>query len=328
MNQRPKDARPICWVLSDGKAGNETQALALAEALGLEPQLKQLAARPPWRWLPPAAWLAPLSALDRKRSGLLPPWPDLLISSGRQTVAPARAIRAESRGRTFGVQILDPRIAPRHFDLVVAPEHDRLSGANVLTSCGALNRVTPARLAAAAEHWATRLAHLPQPRIAVLIGGASRRHRFTTAAAARLAVQLTQVQEDQGVGLMVTASRRSDPATVATLRDGLQPAAMDFWDGQGENPYLGYLALAEAIVVTADSVTMVSEAATTGKPVHVVAMEGGGAKFERFHQALRRDGITRPFDGRIGQWDYPCLDEAARIAAEVRRHLDARSLSE
>ena len=96
------------------------------------------------------------------------------------------------------------------------------------------------------------------------------------------------------------------------------------WDGQGENPYLGFLALADAFVVTEDSVSMISEAASTGKPVYVAALEGGGRRFRLFHHNFRAAGITRPFDGTLDFWQYDPPDDTARVAAEVRRRLAAR----
>jgi hypothetical protein len=90
------------------------------------------------------------------------------------------------------------------------------------------------------------------------------------------------------------------------------------WDGSGENPYFAMLGLADAIVVTADSVNMVSEAAATGKPVHVVPLEGGSKKFARFHRAMEEAGITRPFRGAIEQWTYRPPDDAACAAAVIR----------
>ena len=121
---------------------------------------------------------------------------------------------------------------------------------------------------------------------------------------------------------MVTASRRSGAETVAVLRGALAGLSAVFWDGTGENPYWGYLGLAEAILVTADSVTMVSEAASTGKPVYVIELDGGSAKFERFHRGLVDAGVTRPFHGRLEFWDYPSVNETAGIAAEIGRRLN------
>ncbi|MDH3595499.1 MAG: mitochondrial fission ELM1 family protein [Rhodospirillales bacterium] len=316
--------QPCCWVLSDGKAGTEVQSLGLAEALELEPEIKRFEIRAPWRWLPPSLWVQPFRALASGGARLAPPWPEVLIASGRLTAAPALAVRRASRGATFAIQIQNAKVAPRRFDLVVAPRHDRLSGANVLSMLGALHRVTPRRLADAAARLAPRLAHLPRPRIAVLIGGTSKAYRMTPRGARRLATQLASLARDQGVGLMITVSRRTGAENEALLRAELKGVQAAFWDGQGDNPYLGYLGLADALIVTSDSVTMISEAAATGKPVHVVEMAGGSAKFRRFHAAMREAGITRPFAGRIEDWSYAPLDETARIAAEVKRRLEGR----
>jgi len=321
MTGTAASSRPPCWVLSDGKAGTEVQSIGLAEALGLEPEVKRLKIKAPWRWLPPPLWPAPLRSLDADGAVLAPPWPEILIAGGRLTAAPAAAIRRAARGGTFAVQIQDSKIDPRRFDLVVTPEHDRLRGANVLTTRGALHRVTPARLAAAAARLAPRLSGLPRPLVAVLIGGANRAYRLTPALVARLTADLTALARDQGASLLVTVSRRTGAEQEADLRAGLAGVAAEFWDGNGENPYLGYLGLADALVVTGDSVTMISEAAATGKPVHVVELPGGTAKFRRFHAGMGAAGITRPFAGRLESWDYPPLEETARAAAEIRRRL-------
>jgi mitochondrial fission protein ELM1 len=168
-----------CWVLSDGKAGGEAQSLGLAEALGLAPEIKRIEVRAPWRWLPPAVWPNSLWTLAPGGARLAPPWPAILIACGRLTAAPALAVRRASCGASFAIQIQDAKIAPRRFDLVVVPQHDRLRGANVVTTRGALNRVTPRRLAGAAARLAPQLAHLPRPRVAVLIGGTGKAHRMT-----------------------------------------------------------------------------------------------------------------------------------------------------
>lgn len=312
-------SRPPCWVLSDGKAGTEVQSIGLAEALGLEPEVKQLKIKAPWRWLPPPLWPAPLRSLGAGGAVLTPPWPEVLIAGGRLTAAPAAAVRRAGRGATFAVQIQDSKIDPRCFDLVVTPEHDRLRGANVMTTRGALHRVTPARLSAAASRLAPRLDGLPRPLVAVLIGGANRAYRLTPALVAGLTADLTELARDRGASLLVTVSRRTGAEQEAALRAGLAGVAAEFWNGTGENPYLGYLGLADALVVTGDSVTMISEAAATGKPVHVVELPGGTAKFRRFHAGMRAAGVTRPFDGRLESWDYPPLEETARVAAEIRR---------
>ena len=256
---------------------------------------------------------------------LAPPWPDLLIAAGRRSVALSIALRRRSGGAIFTVQILDPAVSPARFDLVIAPRHDRIharhAGGNVIATLGALTRVTPARLAEAAAASAPTLGHLPHPRVAVLIGGASKTHRLDRATAAALGERLAALSREQGAGLMVTASRRTPADCAAVIREHLGSASAVMWNGQGENPYFGFLALADRIVATCDSVSMVSEACATGKPVHVYELPGGGAKFELFHRALRDAGITRPFTGAAESWRYPPFDDTARAAAEVRRRM-------
>ena len=313
-----------CWVLTEGHVGMVNQAVGLAEAMGLAPEIKRLAVRTPWKHLPPRLWVKALSAAGPGGDRLEPPWPDLLISCGKRSVAPALAIRRASRGRTFAVHIQTPPVDPGRFDLVVAPAHDRLTGPNVFVTRAAVHRVTPARLEQAAARFAPLLANLPRPLVAVLIGGSNGRHRLTPELTARVAEQLAALSRSRGIGLAVTASRRTGVENEAILRNRLSGASAVVWDGQGENPYFGYLGLADAVVVTADSVSMVSEAVSTGKPVHVVDLPGASRRIGRFHASLRDAGMTRRFDGTLDSWHYAPPDDTARAAAEVWRRLRDR----
>lgn len=313
-----------CWVVTEGADGMENQCIALARALGCKPSVKRIRMRRPWRWLPPRHNPAGLGQLDPAADQLAPPWPALLIACGRQSVVPSIAVRQVSRGRCFTVQLQDPKTALDRFDLVVAPRHDRLAGPNVIETIGGLNAVSEASLAEAAERFGPRYAALPRPRVAVLIGGHNRVYRLTEAIARNLGARLAELARREGAGLMVTLSRRTPGRVRGLLAEALAGLPAEIWDGEGENPYFGMLALADAVVVTADSVNMVSEAATTGKPVHVVELAGGSIKFRRFHRALREAGITRPFEGRLESWRYAPLDDTARVAAEVARRLGAR----
>ncbi len=323
----PPDTRApdTCWVMTDGTIGMEVQCVGLAEALGFEPRVKRIQVTKPWRWLPPQLVPDPLATIGPKRDPLTPPWPELLIASGRQTVASSMAIRRASGGRTFTVQIQNPVVDPARFDVVVAPRHDRLTGPNVIETVGGLNRITEARLSAAAAKFGPAFAHLPRPLIVVALGGNNRVYRFTRTIARRLGEDLARLCRAEGAGLLVTASRRTAPGTLALLRAALKGCAAEIWDGEGDNPYLGYLGLADALVVTGDSVNMVCEAATTGKPVYVVELAGGSAKFARFHRALRQAGATRPFAGRLEHWSYQPLRDTETAAAEIQRRLAARA---
>lgn len=313
-----------CWVVTDGKAGMESQCLGLAEQLGLTPAIKRIRPRFPWSALPPQLWVAPLAALSDGGDRLAPPWPDLLIATGRATVAPALAVRRANPG-TVVVQIQNPTVDPARFDLVIAPVHDRLDGANVLSTAGALHRVTQDRLAEAAEAFRARYAALKRPLIGVLIGGPNRQYRLSAATADRLGRTLAEAAAASGGSLAVTPSRRTGEENLRRVAEALDGVPADIWDGTGDNPYFGILALADALVVTGDSVNMVTEACAAGKPVYVFDLDGGSAKFARFHAAMREKGLTRPFTGEIGDWQPPALDDMDRAVAAVRRLLDGRS---
>jgi mitochondrial fission protein ELM1 len=312
------DDPPTVWVLHDGKAGMANQVIGLAEALGWPFIEKRLVIRPPWRFLTPGLWFASLHAVDPSGAPLRPPWPEIVIGCGRNTVALARAIKRRSGGKSFWVQVQDPRFARGEADLVVAPAHDPAPGANVFRTLGAVHRVTPEKLADAAQRFAPLFVSLPRPLVAVLVGGDNGVYRLTEACFVTLCDQLAALAA-QGFGLAITPSRRTTPARLALLQEKLKTARAYVWDGSGDNPYFGMLGTADAIIVTADSVSMVSEAAATGKPVYIAELEGGSRKFARFHQAMREAGITRPFSGTIEDWHYPRLEDTPRAAAEIRR---------
>jgi hypothetical protein len=304
--------------LHDGKIGMANQVRGLAEALGWPFTEKRLAIRMPWRFLPPALWLAPSLALDPAAARLEPPWPDIVIACGRNSVAPARLVKRASGGRTFWVQVQDPRFARSEIDLIVAPRHDPAPGENVFRTLGAVHRVTTAKLAADAARWAPVFASLPRPLVAVLIGGDNSVYRLSEQSFGALCDRLVALAKS-GVGLAITPSRRTGDTQRALLQKRLAGLPAYVWDGSGDNPYFGMLGAADAILVTADSVSMISEAAATGKPVHIVELEGGSDKFARFHREMREAGITRPFNGTLEHWQYAPLEDTARAAADIRR---------
>lgn len=300
------------WVLHDGKAGMASQSLGLAEATGFPFVEKILDIRPPWAWLPPQLWIAPLAA-----ARLSPPWPDAAIGCGRLAAAPVLAIRRASGGRCVAVQIQDPRVGHGEFDLMVVPGHDSYRGERVEVSLGAIHRVTPEKLAAERARFPQYEA-LPRPVVSVLVGGANRSYRLGPDRLGAIADEIAAAVRAAGGSVLATASRRTGAAGIALLRERLAGVPGEVWDNAGDNPYFAYLAVADHILVTADSVSMTSEAAATGKPVHIIGLDGGDAKFARFHTAMRAAGITRPFTGTLDTWSYTPPDDTARAGAAVR----------
>jgi len=312
----------ICWVLTDDKAGTRHQCTGLATRLGWTAPLV-LTSRPRWPWsaLPARWWGAPLWSQKAEGAKLAPPWPDLLIVSGRGAVALGPAIRRASHGRTKLVAVQDPRLPLDRFDLVIAPRHDGLAGANVLAIDGALTGVTPERLEQARAEF-SHLATLPSPRIGVLIGGGNRHFRFTATEADAIGQQLRTLAA-HGASIMVTTSRRTDPAAQTALLAALDTHAAFVWDGHKSgpgNPYWGFLAWADHLLVTADSVSMLCEAISSGCPTEILPLPAKrlDGKFSRFHHDLQERGLCRLFEGRLTEFSPPPFDETGRAALAVQ----------
>ncbi len=233
---------PSADILSEPLAGLQTQALGLAEAAGLQPVVHALHPRAPWRWMAARTWPAPLRAVRLPSLG-----DGVVIGAGGVAARVAAALRRPGRP---AVQVQHPRMDPARFDLIVVNRHDELTGRNVVVTRTALHRVTPARLAQAAATWEPQLVHLPRPLVAVLVGGSNGRYRFDVPVAEALGAELARMMREDRVGLALTPSRRTSPAALAALRAALEPLGAWLWDGHGENPYFGLLALADAIVVT------------------------------------------------------------------------------
>jgi mitochondrial fission protein ELM1 len=312
---------PSCWVITDGKAGMENQCLGLAEALGIKPIVKRIKLRSPWKQLSPFLRHGLSHAFSVEGDAITPPWPDILIATGRASIPASLYVRRMSQKKeakgTFTVQIQNPVIDPSRFDLVIVPRHDTLSGSNVMTTRGSLHRVTAEMLKHEAEKFLPQIEHLAKPRIAVLIGGSNAVYSLTSREMKMIASQLAEIAAREG-SLMITPSRRTGHENVTLLKEALHGTQSYIWDGQGTNPYYGLLGLADVIIVTCDSVNMVCEACSTGKPVMVINLPGGSEKFRRFHQAMRDDGMTRPFTGHIEKWHYAPLDDMKLVAQRIQ----------
>jgi len=321
------------WAIWErGAAGMQSQALGLAEALYTTegfalPQGFEIALRAPQKWLPMHPLFAGLSALTPETLAPLQDyvqqqgWPDLVIASGRKAAFAALAIRKASGGKTRTVLTQDPRSNPRHWDLLVVPEHDRVRGPNVLLTHGALHRVTRFKLDSGANSIRGECAMLPSPRVAVLVGGSNRNFTLDEDWMREFVGQLRRMVERSGCGILATVSRRTGEAETNILRGGLASLPAILWDGKGPNPYFGYLGLADAIVVTCESISMISEACSTGKPVLVARLPGSSKRFEQFYDSLLLRGLIQWFDGRLMQWENGRIDDMDHIARDIRDRL-------
>lgn len=318
----------LCWVLTDGKIGDEVQCLGIAEALGLNPERRHVAPRGRYAWAMPYGPIDPHEAPGHAGSPLAPPFPDLAIAAGRRAVPYLRALKRASKGATFTVFVKDPYWSRQAMDLIVVPEHDRLRGANIFAAVTPANRLTASVLAAERAAPNLRIAGLPRPRVALVLGGNSQHHRFEKHDIDALAAIALDVAQS-GCGLMVTPSRRTPPilleaivAALGQLPDTLKRNVF-LWTGEEPNPYAAILANADAIVVTGDSVNMVGEVTATGAPVHVYEPSGGHAKIKVYLDRLQSQGAIRRWRGRLEDWRYQPINATPLIAQEIARRYSA-----
>lgn len=322
------DAKDTPWTLADGRAGNLRQALALAAALGHGASRHwTLEARAPWRWVAPRAWPMSSHAFGADFAQALLSPPQLAIGCGRRAALATRLLR-EHGGKV--VQILDPRIDTRHWDLVVAPEHDGLRGDNVLALLGSLHPVDDLWLAEGRRDFPA-LGLLPRPRIAVLVGGPSPHWPLADAAFIAMLDAISTGVHAQGGSLLATASRRTPQSWRTALRKAVAQGPGACWTGDdtpapaqaggGDNPYPGLLGWADRIVCSADSVNMLSEACAGFAPVFVLGRERLDGRLRGFVERLRELGRVRDADAELEPFAAEPLRETARIAAIVRERL-------
>ncbi|WP_299437027.1 mitochondrial fission ELM1 family protein [uncultured Rhodospira sp.] len=329
---------PSVWALLDGLAGSNAQTRGVVRALGLPCLELPLAYAREWPWQRLAGHVRPTP--ETRAHLLAAPPPRLIVTTGRRAGAVARGLKhalAARDGRAPRLlHIQDPRFGHDDFDRLIVPAHDRhverlTRRPNVTVVTGAPHPLTVERLAAAADDWRSAVAALPRPWIAVLVGGDSGRRRLDAPVARRLVEQAQALARRAGGSLMVTTSRRTRPDAVAALHESLGaslsgPHRLHAWtpDPAG-NPYLGFLGLADGVIVTGDSMSMLTEATTPAKPLYIFAPPGWArAPHARFHAQLVEAGAARPLDDETPwqAWTGVPINPAATIAAEARALLD------
>jgi len=317
------------WVLDDPRAGTAAQAIGIAERLGVPFRRIPLT----WNWMAHVAGLGRWGSLfglgASARAGMVgrsleAAPPALVISSGSRSAAVALWLKERWGCRI--VHCMRPGIGALlcipQFDLLVIPHHDRPpKGANVLPVLGAPHRVSPLMLRQAEAAWRERLAHLPHPRVALLVGGPIHGTEMVPALAHRLGKTVARLAAERGGAVLATTSRRTGTEATDALAAGLSRVlhVLYRWGEPGENPYHGFLASADAIVVTADSVSMISEACATAVPVLVALPELAGSRHRRLIATLERAGQVRLLGDDLSPWPRGHLDEADRVAAVIRQ---------
>lgn len=268
------------WAVTTGEIGMRTQARGLAEAVADD-----------------VVEITVTSAWPRPNPRPCPPWPNVMVSCGRRSARWALAARRASSGESLAVHVQDPRRDAEAFDLVIAMEHDEIrEGRNVIKVATALHDLTPAKLESEANAWRSRFESLGRPLIGVAVGGTLRGRAFTLEDADKLIAGLSRAKSGTDGAIAITPSRRTPPEVIARFRDvfGADPRVF-LWDLEGDNPYRAILALADRMVVTSDSVSMVSEALAATGPVEIFDL--GFARHVDFVQDLVDRRLARRFEG-------------------------------
>ncbi|MSO98593.1 MAG: nucleoside-diphosphate sugar epimerase [Rhodospirillaceae bacterium] len=332
---------PLIWVLIDDRPGNAGQALGVAEALnvaGARPFIEKHIRYSSLGKLPNIVRGSSLIGVtDDSVAALVAPWPDVVIAAGRRTAPVARWIKKVSHLRqgfdgqagknVILAQIMNPgAVGAADFDLIAIPNHDceRPDGdlPNALRITGAPHRFSPARLAAESKLWTPRLAHMPRPYFALLVGGATRQRPFPSGLAADVGAKVSAMAKVAGGSVLLSTSRRTGPEAEAVLTAVIDAPVQAFLWGKREegadNPYAGFLALADAMVVTGDSVSMCSEACANPGSVYIYApADMVSPKHARLHRELYALGAARPFDGMHTPFSHAPLNAATAVAGRI-----------
>jgi len=308
------------WGLVDDRTGHTGQVLGVIGKLGLPFILKRLEYN--WKTHLPASLIgASLTSVDKSHSAPVgAPWPALVIAAGRRTIPVAHYIKKKSP-KTIIAYLMWPGSA-KGFDFIAVPKHDRHhAGDTIITTVAPLHAVTPETLAAAREAWLSRFTHLPRPWIAVTLGGNTKHGKYAPADWREL---ITRARDLAPTGtLMVTTSRRTPKEALDIIAPLLEGSShlLHRWDMDKDNPYLGLLGCADAIIPTGDSLSMCTEACVSGKPVYIFAPEHAvPKKHQRLHQALYEKELARPLDETSTLDWKPAggMDDAGLVAAALK----------
>ncbi len=320
--------KKVLWILIDNRMGSVGQARGIAQHLNHEhfDIIEKPIDYTKLSGLPNFVRHKTLIGLtSESKKAFHAPWPDMVLSISRRTVPVARYIK-KNNPQTKLIQIMHPgETGLDEFSLVLLPEHDKdkTYHKSFRYLIGAPHRVTPDVLLQAKEKWEETFKDLPKPLTAIIIGGAIKDRQFTLENAKQLAEKIIAFKKKIGGSILITTSRRTGETAQKLIMEALKdiPAHTFVWGDKNENPYLGYLACADNIIVTGDSVSMASEACGTNKPVFV--FEGQSwltKKHYRFIHALYENRYAVPLDARyINFKPSASLNAAIDAAREIER---------
>ena len=306
-------------LLTEGMHGMISQVEGMAKALNTDYIHKIVRLNFPWNLIPPK--FTPISDIVLKDKINMDnnEIPDLIISCGRKSVIPSIFFKKKN-SKIFTIHIQDPKVSLKNFDAIVAPEHDNLKGDNVYNSKGAIHYITEMEISKAREYLSEKIKS--EKIISLILGGPNKYYSFNSDQIINLFDQVKSIFVSNGYRVIIIPSMRTPKETInLAIRE--MSSCGHVVDKVDKQAYLSAYALANYVIVTCDSTSMISEAATSGKPIFVAHMKAkkNNYRFKRFFELFKQMGITRDLGEKVESWTYNKHNEAQRIATEIKNKI-------
>tara|TARA_Y100001970_G_C14231599_1_gene858987 strand:- start:2360 stop:3307 length:948 start_codon:yes stop_codon:yes gene_type:complete len=306
-------------LLTEGMHGMISQVEGMAKALNTEYSHKIVRLSFPWNFTPPK--ITPISNIILKDKIYIDnnETPDLIISCGRKSVIPSIFLKRKN-SKIFTIHIQDPKVNIRNFDAIVAPEHDNLNGDNIYKSKGAIHYITEQEISNAKEYLADKIRG--EKIVSLILGGPNKYYSFNSNQIINIFNQIKSIFVSNGYKVIVIPSMRT-PKEIIDLAIKEMGSFGHVVNKIDKQAYLSAYAIANYVVVTCDSTSMISEAATSGKPLFVAHMKTkkNNYRFKRFFELFKQMGITRELGEKVETWTYNKHNEAQRIAIEIKNKI-------
>ena len=306
-------------LLTQGMHGMLSQVEGMAKALNTEFNHKIVRLSFPWNFVTPK--FTPISEIILKDKTYLTENEnlDLIISCGRKSVIPSILLKKKNP-KIFTIHIQDPKVRLKNFDIIIAPEHDNLTGENVFNSKGAIHYITESEINTAKPYLTNKIKS--QKIVSLILGGPNKHYSFDEDQLVKIFNEIRSNFISKGYEIIVIPSIRT-PKTIIDLaikEFGTEGYVANSVDKQA---YLSAFALATNIVVTCDSTSMISEAATSGKPIYVAHMKPkrDNYRFKKFFKLFKEIGIIRDLGEKVENWTYDKLNEAERLAVTINNKM-------
>ncbi len=304
-------------LLTEGLHGMISQVEGLAKALDLDYFHEKIELNIPWNLTPPS--LTPTKKFVFKNQ--INKDYDVIISCGRKSIIPSIFLKKNSNKKIINIHIQNPKVSLKHFDFVVAPDHDSIHGPNVIISKGAIHYLTINEIDEAKDYLENKI-EKEKDVLTLILGGPTKYYKYSNDNIIQIFSKINKQILEKNLQLIVIPSNRTPEKIIQFAKEyfGKNQLIVDTVDKQA---YLSSLALAKYIIVTCDSSSMISEAALTGKPLYVAMMPAArnDKRFQKFRNLLEGMNIIRKLGDELDTWNYEKLDETHRIAKQIKEKL-------